>query len=444
MASSLKSCLAALALFLACLGQASAASWTVIGEVPNGNAPPNRSELDTESIRESAGLTAATVRVVYLTPPEHLTRIAGKQTASMRVNLEFDCPKRVFREVSRGTYDAEENLLVSTTRQQEPSFQTVEPQRYVLYNRVCGDRAQKTEVQYLGEALQVRFKSIGARTLLISIADMIGLNVVAGDEFKNVPVDVNEDAISWDAILDRLVQQQALGSSLKAEKKIWVIASACRLALAEPIPNTPSDQRTLGLNSPKITSSAVLELLSQAMEQKISPPPATEAAILIRTKNISLRGTLEAIAAAQGWWVKAEANQGLLIAYGDRAKTCDAGAAKPDARPAIPISSEIARPSNTCTRRQSGSPAVQCEPLEFIPIESLRFPGFVAFKSRSLTLAAAIDPDGNTHMFRVGAYLGPQAAQVTRIDADGVVIKEMLEDRAGDRRAAYRTLKYEQ
>lgn len=69
------------------------------------------------------------------------------------------------------------------------------------------------------------------------------------------------------------------------------------------------------------------------------------------------------------------------------------------------------------------------EPLEAYPLESLVFVGVLA-KSRATF--GIVQADGALHQVRVGGYMGQNFGVITKISDSEIVLKEMVQDPAGD------------
>lgn len=71
----------------------------------------------------------------------------------------------------------------------------------------------------------------------------------------------------------------------------------------------------------------------------------------------------------------------------------------------------------------------QREPLEHHALEALRMVGVL---SRGGRTQALVQVDGNLHQVGVGAHMGRDFGVVTRIDEDGVTLKELVQDVQGE------------
>ena len=69
------------------------------------------------------------------------------------------------------------------------------------------------------------------------------------------------------------------------------------------------------------------------------------------------------------------------------------------------------------------------EPLESYPLESLKYVGVVTKKGVSY---AIIQVDGALYQVRTGNYLGQNFGVITKITESEVVLKELVQDAAGD------------
>ena len=69
------------------------------------------------------------------------------------------------------------------------------------------------------------------------------------------------------------------------------------------------------------------------------------------------------------------------------------------------------------------------EPLESYPLESLKYVGVMTRKSSSY---AIIQVDASLYQVRTGNYMGQNFGVITRITEDEVVLKELVQDSAGD------------
>lgn len=69
------------------------------------------------------------------------------------------------------------------------------------------------------------------------------------------------------------------------------------------------------------------------------------------------------------------------------------------------------------------------EPLEAYPLESLKYVGVMTKKNASY---AIILVDGSLYQVRVGNYMGQNFGVVTKVSESEVVLKELVQDSAGD------------
>ena len=69
------------------------------------------------------------------------------------------------------------------------------------------------------------------------------------------------------------------------------------------------------------------------------------------------------------------------------------------------------------------------EPLEAYPLESLKFVGVMTRKNVSY---AIIQVDGSLYQVRTGNYLGQNFGVITKVSESEVVLKELVQDAAGD------------
>lgn len=69
------------------------------------------------------------------------------------------------------------------------------------------------------------------------------------------------------------------------------------------------------------------------------------------------------------------------------------------------------------------------EPLEAYPLESLKYVGVM---SRKNSAYAIVQVDGSLYQVRAGNYLGQNFGVITKITESEVVLKELVQDAAGD------------
>ncbi len=69
------------------------------------------------------------------------------------------------------------------------------------------------------------------------------------------------------------------------------------------------------------------------------------------------------------------------------------------------------------------------EPLESFPLESLKYVGVMTRKGASY---AIVQVDASLYQVRTGNYMGQNFGVITRINEDQVVLKELVQDAAGD------------
>lgn len=69
------------------------------------------------------------------------------------------------------------------------------------------------------------------------------------------------------------------------------------------------------------------------------------------------------------------------------------------------------------------------EPLESFPLESLKYVGVLMRKS---TAFAIIQADASLYQVRTGNYMGQNFGVVTRVTEEQVLLKELVQDAAGD------------
>lgn len=69
------------------------------------------------------------------------------------------------------------------------------------------------------------------------------------------------------------------------------------------------------------------------------------------------------------------------------------------------------------------------EPLESYPLESLKYVGVITKVKVSYAIVLA---DGSLYQVRVGNYMGQNFGVITKISEEEVVLKELVQDSAGD------------
>ena len=69
------------------------------------------------------------------------------------------------------------------------------------------------------------------------------------------------------------------------------------------------------------------------------------------------------------------------------------------------------------------------EPLESFPLESLKYVGVMVRKNSAF---AIIQADASLYQVRTGNYMGQNFGVVTRVTEDVVLLKELVQDAAGD------------
>ena len=69
------------------------------------------------------------------------------------------------------------------------------------------------------------------------------------------------------------------------------------------------------------------------------------------------------------------------------------------------------------------------EPLEAYPLESLKYVGVVTKKNVSF---AIVQVDGALYQVRAGNYLGQNFGVITKVSESEIVLKELVQDPAGD------------
>ena len=69
------------------------------------------------------------------------------------------------------------------------------------------------------------------------------------------------------------------------------------------------------------------------------------------------------------------------------------------------------------------------EPLESYPLESLKYVGVITKVKVSYAIVLA---DGSLYQVRVGHYMGQNFGVITKISEEEVVLKELVQDSAGD------------
>lgn len=69
------------------------------------------------------------------------------------------------------------------------------------------------------------------------------------------------------------------------------------------------------------------------------------------------------------------------------------------------------------------------EPLEAYPLESLKYVGVMTKKKVSY---AIVQVDGSLYQVRIGNYMGQNFGVITKVSEAEVVLKELIQDSAGD------------
>lgn len=69
------------------------------------------------------------------------------------------------------------------------------------------------------------------------------------------------------------------------------------------------------------------------------------------------------------------------------------------------------------------------EPLEAYPLESLKYVGYLSKKNQPNAIVLA---DAALHQVRIGNYMGQNFGVVTKISESDIVLRELVQDSAGD------------
>jgi hypothetical protein len=418
----MKHLIAAVFLALVFSSCAEAANWAYLEDIPTNNAPPSRSELDLDSIHEKEGVAGATLRVVYAEPPKNFKPISGKVPKAMQVKIEFNCASRLYREIGRALVDSKDELIMSTDKSPDTPFQALTPDHEPVYLRVCAEKSVPPSTKYMGNPIELKVKNIGARALLRGLADTVGLNIVVSDELRNTPVTVQETAVRWDELLDRLIYGQGLSMRTKA-RNVVVIASPCRLSGSNSIPEYPQFNGKLSLSFQSIESTALMSIFSDYLGMRIDAPAQDNGVLMIRSRDVLIRDYLDILSMAQGWTLKTTDEKALSFAYNDRRLACDTGRERETTLP--PKLPQDSKPSSgSCPRAHLFPSQTACMPLEGIPLESMHFPGFMRLGSQPLVFAFVVTKDGTTYTVRKGHYIGNNIGKIENIDENGVTISE--------------------
>ena len=273
--------------------------------------------------------------------------------------------------------------------------------------------------------IHVDIKTNNAAGLLRSMTDFSGLPLVSalppdrqGFEFKGrYP--------TWPALLEALSER--LQMKAMAQNKLLVLRPACSRLPASP--PGPASAEKLSLNFEHLPLPSLFKLLK--LEPLIAPEDQRifeRTGVTLRLRNVTRGDLLQAVATATGFQWAGDAQTGWRLQRAD-ASDCAFTWPRPDRERASQL--WMGGNGKSCLHR--GPPSVDntrsCEPMELFALHTLRPVGYVNWRGRFVALVERWD--GQLYPARAGDYLGRDFGKVMKIDAEGLDIRDIIQDDGG-------------
>jgi Tfp pilus assembly protein PilP len=418
-------------------GVAQAENWVPLAKLSSNGTATDHLEVDDDSVRDDNGRVTLWLRIVYAEP-----RVAKfnpqRKYKSERIKAEFDCTGRQFRETGVAYHDEQGQHFFGmdfSSREWKPIRD--DGLSGLEYRHACKGRmtqALAPPSAFKGEALEVQVHQISASSMLQILADYTGINVLAGDEFRAIPLDIHESAVPWDQLLDRLVREQGLEQ--RRSGKLVLIASGCRLSNPADVAGAiPYGKDLLSLNFQRIGTLVLPEIFAGYQREPFDASALNRSGqVTVRAKDVALGDHVAALGTVQGWNVTFVPKRGAKWAPNISVEKCLAAAGQPlqkAVEPHKPSSNNVQQ--EPCQRVKAFPSQSPCQALEYHPLSELRFLGFIKRKSSEPSIWALIAAplDEVTYTVRVGDYVGPNFGVVSRISSLGITIRETVRNAKG-------------
>lgn len=272
---------------------------------------------------------------------------------------------------------------------------------------------------------RINIRGIPSADLLVLLGTLGDLNVVASDEFRDVPLDVTEASVGPKELVKRMAAGQGL--AVGQYKNILVVASSCRLEQqAGGIPDHKEYRERIGLNFVRVSAGDLFRIFGDFLDEPVETPgDRREGLTSVRSKPLErgemARDFMGALATALGWTAVPGQKKGVKFVANPKLATC----ATPAGTGPAAVRARVAERKD-CARE----PVNRCMPLEYYELEDLRFVGWILDLATSSPFVVV---SLGTHAVaaKVGDLLGQKGAKIISISENSVTIEEPATDTSG-------------
>jgi hypothetical protein len=270
--------------------------------------------------------------------------------------------------------------------------------------------------------------------LLASVGEF---NLVVGDEFRDVRLDLAEASVAPGELVKRLAAEQGL--AVRVHNGIRMVASSCRLGERPVIPDHKAFRERIGLSFHGTEAREIFQILADFSDLPLEVPgesgnrPMTVKTRPYERGGAFARDVLAALATVQGFSATPGPRKGIRFIANPKLAACPP--AKDSA--SIVIRSRIAE-RKECLRKLPN----QCAHLEVYELEDLRFIGVMVDQAKSSRLAV-VSLGSHAVAARTGDPLGRNGGRIASISDSGVVIEEPAAGADGKQAPRIRTFAFQ-
>lgn len=269
-------------------------------------------------------------------------------------------------------------------------------------------------------SIDIDIKNIQNYLLIAFLADHYKINLVIGDEFKRIRINVDEKSISPRKLIEKIVNQSGL--SIRSENGIMMVASECRLNNTNNFSGPLANKERASLNFDRVDVKTLVDIFANFVETSIhlnDVSPSVEVSYVSRNKSAG--ELFKALSIVQGWVVDSKLFGGYNLYPNRKLNNCIA-------------SIEGNKKDSIMDEREfkcNGKFKDKCDVFEKYTLNELLFIGYIR-DSESERFNAVIETiDEHIHRLQVGHYMGKNFGEVIKIDEKGhIFIREIVSDNA--------------
>lgn len=302
----------------------------------------------------------------------------------------------------------------------------------------CGGQAAEGQIPTVGiastaraasTAFELRAMDVDLGALILGMSDILGHDVVLGPGFGSRTVSVDQRYESWEAFLEAL-RQGAAPSTLWFDGTP-VLGGGC-MQQARVSVGKGFDGKSISLNF----QNGELNLMLGYVQAVASPgkfptvpplQPLLPVSVRLRDATVGKALTLLATAGA----LDASLDDDGSLRYHLPAERHACFKSLPEGASPLSVVIRDRPPCPAGLRRMKNGKEVpaECDPLERYKLDEIKLRAIIRIKDRSYALAEG--RDGLLVPLRMGHYAGTDFGKVTRIDWNGVQLREIKLDADG-------------